>query len=67
MPKNSSNTLSNLAQDEEVLTIARDAAEKVILHDKDLSQSTIDDRAIFFSIVRCFPIYNHFVLDRAES
>jgi ATP-dependent DNA helicase RecG len=31
--------LASLAQDEEVLTIARDAAEKVILQDKDLSQS----------------------------
>lgn len=31
--------LASLAQDEEVLTIARDAAEKVILQDKNLSQS----------------------------
>jgi ATP-dependent DNA helicase RecG len=31
--------LASLAQDEEVLTIARDAAEKVILQDKTLSQS----------------------------
>jgi ATP-dependent DNA helicase RecG len=31
--------LASLAQDEEVLTIARDAAEKVILQDKDLSRS----------------------------
>jgi ATP-dependent DNA helicase RecG len=31
--------LASLAEDGEVLTIARDAAEKVILQDKDLSQS----------------------------
>ncbi len=33
--------LASLAQDEEVLTIARDAAEKVILQDNDLSQSPL--------------------------
>jgi ATP-dependent DNA helicase RecG len=33
--------LASLAEDGEVLSIARDAAEKVILQDKDLSQSPL--------------------------
>jgi ATP-dependent DNA helicase RecG len=33
--------LASLAEDGEVLSIARDAAEKVILQDNDLSQSPL--------------------------